>query len=592
MDPYTNVDEIWIALGKFGKFQITQLLVSWIAILSLCFQLLNVVFIGYRPTFQCAPIENLTLLSAQFPGDADIFVTYDKCSVNIYRNNTNGSVLLEERDCPNGYSYSTPKDATFVTELDLVCDNAALAELTQTMTMVGQGLGAMLASSMADRFGRKTIHLSSHIALYLVGFGVAFAPNYTVLIILRLITGAIQQGVAMSGAVIALEWVPTNSRYLVEISSLLFWSTGVCAIALFGYLMQSYSWRYLQLAFTLYSSFSLIQYWVQEESVRWLLMNGRVKEAERIVRKAARWNNVSYEEVIAKASLKAAETKTLLYNGADKMADTWGRDQRETGEVMELNGIPVTPETQTVQEKESKDYSVERYNIITVLRTRRLCVNSMIIWFSWITINLTYYALTLTSTSLAGNMYMNFFLNGTMEYVACFVEMFMLQRMGRRPAVAILHLVTGVALAAATLLNHFADGNSDMMTASVAFSFTGKMAITAAFSAVFLYTPELYPTNLRSVGIGFASAIARIGGMLAPFAGLFAAYVPWAPGTIFSVLCLVVAGIVLYLPETRGVELPTNLAALNSWYKENSGTDRNQRNKRNKVITKIMSDQT
>lgn len=46
MDPSTNVDGIWIALGRFGKFQITQLLVSWISILSLCFQLLNVVFIG------------------------------------------------------------------------------------------------------------------------------------------------------------------------------------------------------------------------------------------------------------------------------------------------------------------------------------------------------------------------------------------------------------------------------------------------------------------------------------------------------------------------------------------------------------------
>ena len=45
-----------------------------------------------------------------------------------------------------------------------------------------------------------------------------------------------------------------------------------------------------------------------------------------------------------------------------------------------------------------------------------------------ITINLTYYALTLTSTSLAGNMYLNFFLNGLMEYIACFVEMIMLQR--------------------------------------------------------------------------------------------------------------------------------------------------------------------
>lgn len=71
-----------------------------------------------------------------------------------------------------------------------------------------------------------------------------------------------------------------------------------------------------------------------------------------------------------------------------------------------------------------------------------------------------------------------------------------------------------------------------------------------------------------------------------------AAYVPWAPGTVFSVLCLVVAGIVLYLPETRGVELPTNLAALNSWYKENSGTDRNQKNKQKKVVTQIKSDHT
>lgn len=73
------------------------------------------------------------------------------------------------------------------------------------MTMVGQGLGAMLASSMADRFGRKTIHLSSHIALYLVGFGVAFAPNYTVLIILRFITGAIQQ----------VKKTPINTKYLM-----------------------------------------------------------------------------------------------------------------------------------------------------------------------------------------------------------------------------------------------------------------------------------------------------------------------------------------------------------------------------------------
>ena len=46
MDPSTNVDEIWTALGRFGRFQVCQLLLCWVTILSACFQLLNVVFIG------------------------------------------------------------------------------------------------------------------------------------------------------------------------------------------------------------------------------------------------------------------------------------------------------------------------------------------------------------------------------------------------------------------------------------------------------------------------------------------------------------------------------------------------------------------
>lgn len=69
------------------------------------------------------------------------------------------------------------------------------------------------------------------------------------------------QGLGMAGAVMALEWVPTNSRYVVEVVGLLFWSTGICLIALISYLLQDFSWRYLQIAFTLLSSYSLIQYW-------------------------------------------------------------------------------------------------------------------------------------------------------------------------------------------------------------------------------------------------------------------------------------------------------------------------------------------
>lgn len=41
--------------------------------------------------------------------------------------------------------------------------------------------------------------------------------------------------------------------------------------------------------------------------------------------------------------------------------------------------------------------------------------------------------------------------------------------------------------------------NSNFETASVVFSFIGKFGITGSFSTIFLWTPELYPTNLRYV---------------------------------------------------------------------------------------------
>ncbi|XP_048736819.2 organic cation transporter protein-like [Ostrea edulis] len=582
MDPSTDVDQLWTSLGRFGKFQMSQLMIIWITYIAAGFQLLNVVFIGFRPSNKCAPVENVSTLSTSVPDGANLFVTYDKCSLNLYQNLTNGSLFLEEIDCPNGYSYSMAEDATFVTEFDLVCGRSGLTELTQTMTMAGQGIGAMLVSSLADRFGRKTVHICSHLAVYMLGFGIAFAPNYTVLLILRFIIGAVQQGLGMAGAVMALEWVPTNSRYVVEVVGLLFWSTGICLIAFISYLLQDFSWRYLQIAFTLLSSYSLIQYWIQEESVRWLLMNGKTKEAERIVRRAAKWNNMKYEDIIEKATRKSSEAEGML-NGETQKDGTieMEKNDQETKMTMETR---VSCENDQTAKPQTKDFVVEHYSILTILKTRRLLVNSMILWFSWIVITLTYYALTLTSTTLAGNKYLNFFLSGAVEYISCFVEVFMLQRIGRRPIIVVLHVITGAALVAATLLSHFSNGNTSMTTASVVFSLTGKMAITAAFSVIFLFTPELYPTNLRSVGIGFSSAMARIGSMLAPFAGLLALYNPWAPGTISAILCFVVAVIVLYLPETRGVELPTNLDALNAWYKANAGAKRFPRRKQEKLI--------
>lgn len=47
----------------------------------------------------------------------------------------------------------------------------------------------------------------------------------------------------------------------------------------------------------------------------------------------------------------------------------------------------------------------------------------------------------------------------------------------------------------------------------------GKMCITATFAIIYLYSCEIYPTVVRSVGVSSSSVFARVGGGVAPFVG-------------------------------------------------------------------------
>ena len=53
--------------------------------------------------------------------------------------------------------------------------------------------------------------------------------------------------------------------------------------------------------------------------------------------------------------------------------------------------------------------------------------------------------------------------------------------------------------------------------------------ITLILSVVYVYAPELYPTTVRSIGMGLASMMARIGGVAAPYIILTAAKGEWIP---------------------------------------------------------------
>ncbi|KAK3097972.1 hypothetical protein FSP39_014956 [Pinctada imbricata] len=548
MDSNTDVDDVLKSLGTWGKYQTFQLALSTIGIWPSAFQLLSIVFTGYRPDFECDTDQidstNITNIVT-----SNISFEVRQCDVTLFRNSTN-STTVSKHAC-KGYLYSIPKDRSFVTEWDLVCDRSALAEFSQTLAMIGQAIGATVCTSLADRFGRKTITVSSHLCILTLGIAIAFSPNYTVFAILRFFIGIFQQGIGMAGAILNLEIIPMENRYIVEILGQLTWTTGVALVTAFGYFLRDYSWRYTHIAISLFSCYSIIQYWIQEESIRWLIINNKLKEAERIVRKAARWNNVKYDDVIKRLEILKEKKKSL----ATKETLT---EKEEITRMININADDTMPQKACL-DMESQTSDVEYLNVTHIFREKIILFNSLILWFAWVTDSLTYYGLTLTSTSLAGDRFVNYLITALVEYPAVFIEFFILNRY----LFDCLHGFFSVT-----------DGNSSLITSSRVFTFLGKMTITGAFSTIFLYTPELYPTNLRNVGLGLSSAISRLGGMVAPFAGILAMYISWGPGAAFGIMCVIVSLLCLYLPETRGFELPQTIEELKQWYRQHSGKKR------------------
>lgn len=98
------------------------------------------------------------------------------------------------------------------------------------------------------------------------------------------------------------------------------------------------------------------------------------------------------------------------------------------------------------------------------------------------------------------------------------------------------------------------------MTPAMIMTFGGLMAfsLSVGSTAIYTYTPELYPTEIRATGMGIASAWGRVGaiGLLLVF-GIFAVL----KGKLFVflvsdvILLLAIVAIALFGPRTRGRRL-------------------------------------
>lgn len=89
------------------------------------------------------------------------------------------------------------------------------------------------------------------------------------------------------------------------------------------------------------------------------------------------------------------------------------------------------------------------------------------------------------------------------------------------------------------------------------FLFVARTFISGAFQTAYVYTPEVYPTTTRAIGLGTCSLWARVGALVTPFVAqvMLRQSLYMAIG-MYGGICLVAAFFCLLLPiETRGREM-------------------------------------
>ncbi|XP_060206124.1 organic cation/carnitine transporter 7 isoform X1 [Lycium barbarum] len=418
--------------------------------------------------------------------------------------------------------------------------------LLTSVVFAGMLIGSYLWGSISDKCGRRRGFLMTAVFTATAGFLSAFSSNFLLLIILRCLVGIGLGG----GPVLAawfLEFIPALHRgtWMVVFSG--FWTVGtVLEASLAWAVMPRLGWRWLLGFSALPSSLLLLFYGVTLESPRYLCMKGRKTEALVVLEKIARMNGrklprgilVSDNEIELDENLSLSEDKELLSPSA-------------SGEV-------------TLEQVES---SPRGTSPLVTLLSPELAKSTILLWLVFFGNAFSYYGLVLLTTKLSGGQnkcipaelqlkkshdvsYRDVFITSFAEFPGLIISAVTIDKLGRKLSMSIMFFLCCMFLI--PLVYNQPQG----LTTSLLFG--ARTCISATFTIVYIYAPEIYPTSVRTTGVGIASSVGRIGGMICPLVAvglMHGCHQSLAIILFVSVLLLSGVCVILFPFETKGREL-------------------------------------
>jgi len=336
---------------------------------------------------------------------------------------------------------------------------------------VGQLIGALLFGWIAERYGRMTGMIWSIATFAVMSCACALAWDYNSLVAFRIIQGLGLGGEVPIAAVYISEIARTNVRGRFVMLYELIFPVGIAGASLLGlWIVPTLGWQYMFLIGAAPAVLVLFLRAVLPESPRWLASVGRLQDAD--------------------AALSLIERAT----------------EQATGQPL--------PAPQPVVQVVEKGASLA--DLFGKLYLRR----TLVVWLIWFTAYLVNYGLSIwmptvyrTVFKLPLDVALRYGLITTaLGLVGAAIAAFVIDHVGRKTLFAICFAGCAAALIALAMI---ANPTAEQVLTYISISYFFVSAINLG---VYLYTPELYPTRMRAISVGAATAWLRLASIIGPAA--------------------------------------------------------------------------
>lgn len=478
-----QADLVTGTIGSFGPYQLWLCLLGFLLNVVHCWLSLSLKFVGMVPTFECGEGSK---------------VGADSCEVRV------GNIT---KTCSTFIFDKSEVEETIVERWGLVCDNAGLENVAQSVFFTGCLLGVFLAGLMADLMGRKVVCVVLVIVFLVSGVLGGFVESWYIWLSLRFIVGASSIGMVTVRYTIQVEMIGGLWRSWANTLQATGWVVGYMTLPILAYCMPNMRMMEVFIGLSSFPLLLLLMF-CHPESPKWLLAKGKVSKAISILNRVASWNKkkIINEEKV----LKFLESQASSQNNKPKNIEEQG-----------LSSVII-----------SSSFPSIRRNLFVMC----LC------WFAF---GMSYFGLALHTPELGSNVFIVFFFGGLMDVPVILFGPFLLNHAGRKPC-----MVGGLILGSLCLLT--TSLLSTTSKAIIVMAILGKMGVGMAFDTGYVWTSEMFPTVIRNSALATCSSFARLGAIIAPLVVFMDTYRQGVSIIVYGVVAMIGGLLSLLLqPETK-----------------------------------------